>query len=44
VDAIIVIGILILPVLITIAIPIVGLFFVVRAVVRWRRARKVKTQ
>ncbi len=44
VDAVIVIGILILPVLIAIAIPIVGLFLGVRAVVRWRRARKVKTK
>lgn len=43
VDAIIVIVVLIIPVLITIAIPFVGLVFLVRAIVRWRRARKVKT-
>lgn len=42
VDAIIVIVILIVPVLLAIAIPIAGLVFLVRAVVRWRRARKVK--
>ena len=44
VDAAIVIGILIIPVLIAIAIPIAGLFFVARAIVRWRRARRVKTK
>ncbi len=41
VDAIIVIVILVVPVLIVIAAPIVGLFFLVRAVVRRRRARKI---
>ena len=44
VDAIIVIVVLVIPVLIAIAIPFVGLFFCVRAIVRWRRARKVKTK
>jgi hypothetical protein len=44
VDAIIVIVVLIIPVLITIAIPFIGLFYLVRAIVRWRRARKVKTK
>jgi DNA repair exonuclease SbcCD ATPase subunit len=42
VDAVIVIVVLIVPLLIAIAIPFAGLFFLVRAVVRWRRARKVK--
>jgi hypothetical protein len=42
VDAIIVIVILVVPVLLAIAIPIAGLVFLVRSVVRWRRARKVK--
>ncbi|MEE8391594.1 MAG: DUF4349 domain-containing protein [Anaerolineae bacterium] len=42
VDAVIVIVVLIVPVLIAIAIPFAGLFFLVRALVRWRRARKVK--
>jgi hypothetical protein len=44
VDALIVIVILIIPVLLAIAIPIAGLIFLLRAVVRWRRARKVKRE
>jgi hypothetical protein len=42
VDAAIVIVVLVLPVLIAIAVPLVGLFFMVRALVRRRRARKAK--
>lgn len=42
VDAAIVIVVLIIPVLAIIAAPFVGLFFLVRAIVRWRRARKTK--
>jgi hypothetical protein len=42
VDAAIVIFILVIPTLIVIAIPIVGLFFLIRAIVRRRRARKAE--
>ncbi len=42
VDAAIVILILVLPTLILIAIPIVGLFFLIRTIVRRRRARKAE--
>jgi hypothetical protein len=42
VDAAIVILVLIVPVLVAIAIPIAGLFFLIRAIVRRRRARKAK--
>lgn len=42
VDAAIVIGILVIPVLIVIAVPFAGLFFLVRAIARWRRARKTR--
>jgi hypothetical protein len=42
VDAAIVILVLIIPVLIAIAVPLVALFFLVRAVVRRRRARKAE--
>ncbi len=41
-NAVIVIVLLVIPVLISIAIPIAGLFFVVRWIVRWRRARKIR--
>jgi len=40
VDAAIVIVVLVIPVLIVVAVPFVGLFFLVRAIVRKRRARK----
>ncbi len=40
VDAAIVILVLIIPVLVVVAVPLVGLFFLVRAIVRRRRARK----
>jgi hypothetical protein len=40
VDALIVIVVLVIPVLAAVAVPIVGLFFLVRAIVRRRRARK----
>ena len=42
VDAAIVIFVLIIPVLVVIAIPLVGLFFLIRTIVRRRRARKAK--
>jgi hypothetical protein len=42
VDAAIVILVLIIPVLVVIAIPLVGLFFLIRTIVRRRRARKAK--
>ena len=44
VDALIVIVVLIAPVLLIIAAPIVGLFFLARATVRRRKARKEKTE
>ena len=40
VDAVIVIGVLIIPVLVAIVLPLAGLFWLVRAIVRRRRARK----
>ena len=43
VDAAIVIVVLVIPVLAAIALPIAGLFLLVRAIVRRRRARKAKT-
>jgi len=42
VDAAIVILVLVIPVLVVIAIPLVGLFFLIRTIVRRRRARKAK--
>jgi len=42
VDALIVIVVLVLPVLVAIALPIAGLFLLVRAIVRRRRARKAE--
>lgn len=44
VDALIVIVVLVIPVLLVIAAPIVGLFFLVRAIVRRRKARKKKAE
>ena len=40
-DALIVIVILVIPILLVIAIPLIGLFLLARGIVRWRRARKV---
>jgi hypothetical protein len=42
VDAAIVIGVVVVPALAVIAAPLVVLFFAVRGIIRWRRARKVK--
>ena len=42
VDAAIVIVVLIIPVVVVVAAPLVGLFYLVRAIVRRRRARKAK--
>jgi Flp pilus assembly protein TadB len=42
VDALIVIVVLVIPVLVAIALPIAGLFLLVRAIVRRRRARKAE--
>jgi hypothetical protein len=43
VDAAIVILVLVIPILVVIAVPLVGLFLIVRAVVRRRRARRTST-
>jgi len=43
VDALIVVVVLFLPVLAVVAVPIAGLFFLVRAIVRRRRARRTET-
>ncbi len=42
VDTAIVIVVLVIPVLVVIAVPLIGLFYLVRAIVRQRRARKMK--
>ena len=43
VDAAIVIVVLVIPILVVIAVPLVGLFLIVRAIVRRRRARRTST-